>query len=153
MEQLPSTKSEVLFADYLGQAGREWSFAATIGTHRPDFLVDSRVVCEVTAIEADHLPEQVGSRDAPHPVRQKIRDKWSQAEAARKAGHPFVLVLHQEGRRADLSLRVVTSALFGDVSVAMVFDLASGTMTDEDRFVGRSSHHAFDPATCSVAVA
>jgi hypothetical protein len=55
MEQRPSTKSEVLFADYLGQAGQEWSFAPIIGRHRPDFLVNSRVVCEVSAIEADQL--------------------------------------------------------------------------------------------------
>jgi hypothetical protein len=142
---VPSTASERLFASYLEATELSWNFAPAVATTRPDFLVEDRVVCEVTAIEARHLPEQVGCRDLAHPIRQKVRDKWGQAEAARKTGYPFVLVLHQEGWKADLSPQTVAAALFGDISLSMAFDPTSGTTSTGEGFVF-GAHGMTEPA-------
>jgi hypothetical protein len=131
----PSTPSERLFATYLDAVGLAWEFGPAVGGTRPDFVVEGQVVCEVTAIEGHHLPEQVGARIPAHPIRQKIRDKWGQAEAAKSAGYRFVLVLHQEGWHADLSVPTVAAALFGDISLPMAFDPTSGTMSTGEGFV------------------
>lgn len=122
------TGSERLLADYLTATGRVWVREPLLGTAKPDFLVDGEAVCEVTSFKKGHLPEQVGARDALHPLRQKIRDKWRQAESAKEAGYPFLLVLHQEGHETDLNVETLAAALFGDLSVSGTFDPAGGTL-------------------------
>lgn len=121
-------RAEALFRTYLEQAGKPFTREPQLGGLLPDFLVDEKVVCEITSIEKDHLPApgQVGSRDAPKPLRDKITRKWKQAEASRVAGYPFVLVVDQEGLNADLSRSIAEQALFGDVTITMTLDPDTG---------------------------
>ena len=123
------TQSEELLALYLREACRRFVEEPLIGGVRPDFLVDGQVVCEVTSFIESHLPLRVGARDPLHPLRMKVQDKWKQAEAVLTHGHPFVLVLHQDGHQTDLGLDTLAAATFGDLSVPGTFDDQDGTLT------------------------
>jgi hypothetical protein len=128
------TAAERLFAAYLADR-HTWIYERAIQQTKPDFFVGQTVVCDVTAIEADHLPVRFGNRDPVHPIRNKIYDKWPQADAARSAGYPFVLVLHQEGLRTDLNVTILAAACFGDLSLSMAFDPDAGELHSDDGLV------------------
>lgn len=127
------TSSEMLFAEYLGDR-HKWGYEPAIGETQPDFLVGESVVCEITAIEADHLPMRSGAANPVAPIRNKIFDKWPQSDAARAAKIAFVLVLHQQGFRTDLTKDTIAAACFGNISIRMGFDPEKATLTPAGGF-------------------
>lgn len=116
------TPSEPLFAEYLSDRW-PWEYEPSIGGTNPDFVVGGQVACDLTAIEARRLPERMGSVDPVQPIRNKIKKKWGQADAARRAGLAFVLVLYQETMLTDLSVNTVAAACFGRLSVQLSIPL------------------------------
>ncbi len=123
-------KSEAHFASYLTSTGHLWVREPKVLGRVPDFKVDEAVICEVASIEKNHLPGPIGVTDAPKPVRDKIRNKWKQSDAARRARLPFVLVIHRTSGMAFLDTEILAAALYGDLGYQGEFDPRTGGAAD-----------------------
>lgn len=115
-------ESEAAFVKYLDWAGHTWNREPPVNGKRPDFKVDGEAICEVASIAKNHLPGPIGVTDPLKPIRNKVRGKWPQADATRRAGLPFVLVIHRTSGMALLDNEILAAALYGDLGYGGIYE-------------------------------
>lgn len=121
------TPGEQAFATYLEQRGLRSTYEAAVGGKNPDFLVhhsSGALSCEVYEPEFRLPPGRTGSFNLYPALRNAFRKrKYEQAQAARREGMPFVLVLVRTNSDIAFDPIIVAGGMFGDISASLTIAL------------------------------